>query len=132
VTSMNRRRTSEPVPAVQPTVAVEALRYTPTAEDIAEARAEYLSLVATKWNLRVLDQFVDYDVLLTYRGAVSAIGAGEYDPEFRIRLLREAIALAVVVDVAETPAADLDKLSTDDRAFYDQVEQLKDTKRGQR
>jgi hypothetical protein len=132
VTSMNRRRTSEPVPAVQPTVAVEALRYTPTAEDIAEARTEYLHIVATQWNPRDLDQFVDYEVLLAYRSAVSAIGAGEYDPEFRVRLLREAIALITVVDVVETPAADLDKLSTDDRAFYDQVEQLKDTKRGQR
>jgi hypothetical protein len=120
-----RRRPPRPAAPVQLHRALSALRCTPTAEDIAAARAEYLGFYEHNAGYSDVDRWVIFDLMLAYRSVVDAVTTGEYQPEYTLKMLRRSAALSVVDHIARTCADEVDRLSADDRAFHEQVRQAR-------
>lgn len=121
MTSTPKRRTSKTGPTAKTLLALEALRYEPSDEEIAEGRLSYLAIIEKLGGRYDLQRWTDYACQLDYRHAVVALATGQYDPAYRLKVFRRTYCLALAAALADTPGDEWPDLSTADREFVQQA-----------
>lgn len=121
MTSTPKRRTSQTGLAARTLLALEALKYEPSDEEIGEGRLDYLAIIEKLGGRDDLQRWTDYACQLDYRDAVVALATGEYDPAYRLKVFRRTYCLTLAAAVADLPSDEWPNLSAADREFAQQA-----------